>query len=214
MQFDDYLAIASGAGVTVAVSLLATAIGMPLGLVLALIRWRGRGLGAAVTGVAVSFLRATPSVTLVLLIYFAAPEIGVQIPAFPAAVLTLALGTMAYSAEIWRAALLAFPPEQYDAALAFGMTGFTRFRIVVLPQIFRASMPALVNEMTLLIKVSPAVAVIGLVEITRAAVRVGAETYEPLPPFMVALAIYVLIIACLVIAQRYIERRLRRQAAP
>ena len=44
--------------------------------------------------------------------------------------------------------------------------------------------------MTLLIKASPAIAVIGVVEITRAAVRIGAETYEPLPPFLAATGIY------------------------
>ena len=53
-----------------------------------------------------------------------------------------------------------------------------RFRLVVLPQIARAALPALVNEMTLLIKVSPAVAVIGVTEVTRAAVRIGATTYQ------------------------------------
>jgi His/Glu/Gln/Arg/opine family amino acid ABC transporter permease subunit len=214
MELGNYLALLRGAGTTVAVSFLAIAIGMPLGLVLALIRWTGKGVAASVTAIAVSFLRATPSVTLVLLIYFAAPQFGLQIPAFPAAVATLALGTMAYSSEIWRASLLAFPRDQFDAALALGMTRLTRLRIIILPQIARASMPALVNEMTLLIKVSPAVAVIGLVEITRAAVRVGAETYEPIPPFMVALVIYIAIIACLVGVQRYLEYRQRLGNTP
>jgi ABC-type amino acid transport system permease subunit len=79
--------------------------------------------------------------------------------------------------EIWRAALLDFPRDQLDAARAFGMPRGLRFRLVVLPQIARAALPALVNEMTLLIKVSPAVAVIGVTEATRAAVRIGAATY-------------------------------------
>ena len=68
------------------------------------------------------------------------------------------------------------------------------------------------NEMTLLVKTTPAAAVIGVVEITRAAVRVGAETYEPLPPFMFALVIYVVLIGCLVALQRFFEYRQSRQA--
>jgi ABC-type amino acid transport system permease subunit len=84
-----------------------------------------------------------------------------------------------------------------------------RFRLVVLPQIARAALPALVNEMTLLIKVSPAVAVIGVTEVTRAAVRIGATTYNPIPPFLVALAIYVVVIGTFVAMQRMLERRHR-----
>jgi len=205
----DYLALAVGAVNTVAVSLLAIAIGTPLGLGLALIRWgRVRGLDNIVAAL-VSLLRATPSVTLVLLVYFALPTVDLEVPRFAAAVATLALGTMAYNCEIWRATLLAFPSDQLDAARAFGMPRGLRFYLVVLPQIARAALPALVNEMTLLIKVSPAVAVIGVTETTRAAVRIGAATYNPIPPFLVALAIYVAVIGALVASQRMLEQRYR-----
>jgi His/Glu/Gln/Arg/opine family amino acid ABC transporter permease subunit len=203
----DYLALAVGAGNTVAISLLAIAIGTPLGLGLALIRWgRVPGLDPAVA-ILVSLLRATPAVTLVLLVYFALPTVGLEVPRFAAGVATLTLGSMAYNCEIWRAALLALPLDQLDAARAFGMPRGLRLRLVVLPQIARAALPALVNEMTLLIKVSPAVAVIGVTEVTRAAVRIGAATYNPIPPFLVALAIYLIIIGAFVATQRMLERR-------
>jgi len=74
-------------------------------------------------------------------------------------------------------------------------------------------LPALVNEMSLLIKASPAVAVVGIVDATRAAVRVGAQTYRPLPPLLVALFIYAIIVALFVLAQRRFERRLVPAAA-
>jgi His/Glu/Gln/Arg/opine family amino acid ABC transporter permease subunit len=173
---------------------------------LALIRWgKVRGLDGIVAAL-VSLLRATPSVTLVLLIYFALPTIGLEVPRFAAGVATLALGTMAYNCEIWRAVLLAFPTDQLDAARAFGMPRALRFRLVILPQIARAALPALVNEMTLIIKVSPAVAVIGVIETTRAANRIGAATYKPIPPLLVALAMYVVIIGAFVVVQRMLER--------
>jgi His/Glu/Gln/Arg/opine family amino acid ABC transporter permease subunit len=205
----DYLALAAGAANTIAVSMLAIAMGNPLGLGLALIRWgQVRGLNAVVATL-VSLLRATPAVTLVLLVYFALPTIGVELPRFAAGVATLTLGTMAYNCEIWRATLLAFPADQLDAARAFGMPRGLRFRLIVLPQIARAALPALVNEMTLIIKVSPAVAVIGVIEATRAAVRIGAASYKPIPPFLIALAIYLVIIGAFVATQRMLERRHR-----
>lgn len=207
MHAGDVLSVIQGAGTTIAISFLAIAIGTPLGLGLALIRWtRAPGIDAVVAGM-VSILRATPSVTLVLLVYYALPTVGWEIPSFAAAVATLAMGSMAYNCEIWRGALLAFPKDQLDAALAFGMPRGLRFRLIILPQIARAALPALVNEMTLLIKVSPAVAVIGVVEATRAAVRIGARTYAPIPPFLVALAIYVVVIGGFVTVQRMLERR-------
>ena len=100
-----------------------------------------------------------------------------------------------------------FPKEQYEAAQSVGMRAGQRFRRIVLPQIVRASLPGLVNEMSLLIKVTPVLAVVGVVDITRAAVRIGAQTYEPLPPFLVAVALYAPIVFALVSLQRWIERR-------
>ncbi len=203
----DYLALAAGAGNTIVLSLMAIALGTPLGLALALVRWERVPILNPAVAALVSLLRATPAVTLVLLVYFALPTIGLEVPRFTAGVATLTLGSMAYNCEIWRAALLAFPLDQLDAARAFGMPRGLRFRLIVLPQIARAALPALVNEMTLLIKVSPAVAVIGVTEATRAAVRIGAATYKPIPPFLVALAIYLVVIGGFVAMQRVLERR-------
>jgi His/Glu/Gln/Arg/opine family amino acid ABC transporter permease subunit len=196
---------------TVALSLLGIVIGVPLGLGLALVRWaRIPILTQAIAGY-VSVLRATPLVTLVLLIFFALPSIGIPIDPIPAAILTLALNTSAFNCEIWRAALIDFPKAQLEAAQATGMTSGLAFRRVVFPQIWRTSLPSLVNEMTLLVKVSPAIAVIGVVDITRAAVRIGAETYEPLPPFLAATALYFVILFVLVRVQRSLESSTARK---
>jgi His/Glu/Gln/Arg/opine family amino acid ABC transporter permease subunit len=201
----DYLALLAGAGNTIAISAIAIALGSPLGLMLALIRWaKVPGLDRPVA-VLVSLLRATPSVTLMLLVYFALPVLGLELPRVAAAVATLALGSMAYNCEIWRGALLTFPKDQLDAAKALGMRRNLRLRHIILPQLVRSALPALVNEMTLLIKVSPAIAVIGLADVTRAAVRIGASTYQPVPPFTAALVIYLVIIGTLVLAQRLFE---------
>jgi ABC-type amino acid transport system permease subunit len=123
------------------------------------------------------------------------------------------MNTAAFNCEVWRAALMNFPKDQYEAAQSVGMNATLRFRRIVLPQIVRVSLPGLVNEMSLLIKVTPVLAVVGVVDITRAAVRIGAQTYDPLPPFLVALALYAPIVFLLVSVQRWIERRQLRMAA-
>jgi His/Glu/Gln/Arg/opine family amino acid ABC transporter permease subunit len=203
----DYLSIVHGALATVSMSLVSIVFGLPIGLGLALIRWSRLPVLDQAATVYVSVLRTCPSVTLALLIYFALPVVGISLSPVQAGIITLTLSTSSFDAEIWRNALLNFPRDQYDAALSFGMRRGTRFRRVVLPQIIHSSLPALVNEMTLLVKASPAVAILGIVEITRAAIRVGARTYDPLPPFIFALVLYSLIVFIFVKTQRVIERR-------
>lgn len=207
MSGGDIAAIFQGAIVTLALSLTGILIGLPIGLGLALIRWANVPVLAAIVTIYVSVLRATPLVTLLLLLFFALPNIGVPIDPVSAAILGLVMNTSAFNCEVWRSALMNFPRDQYEAAQSVGMRAGQRFRRIVLPQIILVSLPGLVNEMSLLIKVTPVLAVVGVVDITRAAVRIGAETYEPLPPFLVAVALYVPIVFALVSLQRWIERR-------
>jgi His/Glu/Gln/Arg/opine family amino acid ABC transporter permease subunit len=207
MSGGDIAAIFEGAVVTVSLSLIGILIGLPIGLGLALLRWANVPVVARIVVLYVSVLRATPLVTLLLLLFFALPNVGVPINPISAAILALVMNTSAFNCEVWRAALMNFPKDQYEAAQSVGMQAGMRFRRIVLPQIVRVSLPGLVNEMSLLIKVTPVLAVVGVVDITRAAVRIGSETYEPLPPFLVAVALYAPIVFALVSLQRWIERR-------
>lgn len=207
MSGGDIVAIFQGAIVTVTLSFIGILIGLPIGLGLALLRWANVPIAAKIVALYVSILRATPLVTLLLLLFFALPNIGVPINPISAAILALVMNTSAFNCEVWRSALMNFPKDQYEAAQSVGMRAELRFRRIVLPQIVRVSLPGLVNEMSLLIKVTPVLAVIGVVDITRAAVRIGAQTYEPLPPFLVAVALYAPIVFALVSLQRWIERR-------
>ena len=207
MSGGDIAAIFQGAIMTVSLSVIGILIGMPIGLGLALVRWANVPVAAPMVAIYVSMLRATPLVTLLLLLFFALPNIGVPLDPVSAAILALVMNTSAFNCEVWRSALMNFPKDQYEAAQSVGMRAGQRFRRIVLPQIVLVSLPGLVNEMSLLIKVTPVLAVVGVVDITRAAVRIGAETYEPLPPFLVAIAIYVPIVFALVSLQRWIERR-------
>lgn len=212
LKFAALLDLLSGAGVTVAVSVLAIGFGIPLGLLLAAGRaGRSRLIGAGCTLYS-SFVRAVPVVTFVMLFYFGLPALGVAFDPLPAAVIALTLNTAAFNSEIWRAAIVNFPHGQLEAARSLGMTRRVAFWRIVFPQIWRTSLPSLVNEMTLLIKASPAIAIIGVVDLTRKARQIAAVTYEPLPAFISAALIYGVALALLVVGARWLERRLARQA--
>jgi len=193
------------------ISRVSIAVGAPLGLMLAMIRvWRVPVLSHAVA-VFVSIVRATPVITLALFVFFGIPAMGLTLSPTIAALITLSVNTSAFHAEIWRASIKDFPQNQSEAASAFGMTRLQAFRLIVLPQAWRASLPPMVNEMTFLIKSSPAIAVIGVVDLTRTASRIAAYTYDPLPPYISAAIIYAVVVFSLVRAQRVIERMIVRR---
>ena len=209
MAWNSLLAeLARGTVTTVMVSLAGIVVGMVSGLALALLRAGGVPVAAHAIAVYISVVRATPMVTLALLIFFGLPALGLALSPLVAAIVIISINTSVFQAEIWRAALLDFPRGQLDAARAGGMTPALTFRRIVFPQVWRASLPALVNEMSLVIKGSPAVAVIGVVDLTRVAVRWTTLTYEPIPPFLTATVIYVVVVMSLIRVQRYSERRL------
>jgi polar amino acid transport system permease protein len=202
-----------GAWVTIWISLVAIALGVPLGLVLSLIRVARLPVLSRIVVLYVSLGRATPLVTLVLFLFVTLPVFGVNIDKYTAGVVALTLNTASFNTEVWRSVYQAFPQPQIEAARAMGMTRVLYFRRIMLPQMWYAALPPLVNEMTLLVKASPAIAVVGVVDLTRVTSRIAAETYEPLPPILVAGAMYILFIGLLVRLQRRLERRRERYAA-
>ncbi|MGV8834088.1 MAG: amino acid ABC transporter permease [Devosia sp.] len=207
-----WILLLQGAWVTLWISGVSIALGLVFGLAIALLRTARIPVIDQLLAVYVSLARATPLVTLVLFLFLAAPTFGLSLDRNAAAILALTLNTTAFNAEIWRTAFLNFSPEQKEAALACGMTPATMFSNIMLPQMITTSLPGLVNEMTFLIKSSPAVAIIGLVDLTRVTNRISAVTYEPLPPILAAALIYMVIISVLLKLQSMTETKASRLA--
>lgn len=212
MGAGEFQTLLQGAWTTVWISALAILGGVPLGLALGLGRVANIPVLSQAIAVYVSLGRATPLVTLVLLLFVGLPVVGINIDKYTAGVLTLLLNTATFNAEIWRSVVLSFPVQQIEAARAAGMTRGLYFRRIMLPQMSIAALPGLMNEATLLIKASPAIAVIGIVDLTRVTDRIAARTYEPLPPIIAAGILYMVIIAGLVRLQRLLEDRAGRYA--
>lgn len=213
MSAADFETLLAGAWTTIWISAVAIVGGVPLGLALGLVRVARIPFLAQLVALYVSIGRATPLVTLALIMFVGLPVLGINLDAPTAAVLTLLLNTATFNAEIWRSVYMSFPVSQIEAARAAGMTRPLYFRRIMLPQMFDAALPGLMNEATLLVKASPAIAVIGIVDLTRVTDRIAARTYEPLPPIIVAGVIYIVIIAGMVRLQRMLEDRAARRTA-
>ncbi len=212
MNGQAWLLLLEGAWTTLWISGVAIAIGVSAGLGIALLRMARIPFLEQLLVLYTSLARATPLVTLVLFIFLSAPMFGINLDRNSAAILALALNTTAFNAEIWRAAFISFSREQKEAALACGMTEGVFFRRIMLPQMLTSSLPGLVNEMSFLIKGSPAIAIIGIVDLTRVTNRIAAVTYDPLPPIIAAALLYMVIIGVLLKLQSIAEKKANRLA--
>lgn len=212
MDSSDWITLLYAGWTTIWVSGVSIVFGIILGLVVAMLRAAKIPVVSQALAVYVSLIRATPMVTLVLFLFVIAPSVGREVDARVVAIAAMTINTTAFNAEIWRSALTSFSREQLEAAKAAGMTTGLTLRRIMLPQMLTTSLPGLVNEMSLLVKSSPAIAMIGIVDLTRVTNRIAAVTYDPLPPILAAGLLYILIIGGLVRFQRIADSRAKRLA--
>jgi polar amino acid transport system permease protein len=196
------------AGTTVWVSLLGMALGQVLGAVICLCRISRSRVLARFGNVYVSFFRGVPLLVQLLLVYYFLPFAGIDVPSLVAAISTLGLASGAYVSEIFRGALNAVPKGQAETALSLGFSAPSIWLRILLPQMLRLSLPALVNELILLLKASSLISVVGVTELTRSSHSFAAETYRPLEIYLTAAAIYLVLNLCLATAGALAERRL------
>ncbi len=197
--------------ITFLVSITAWMIGIPLSLCIAIARVKRIPVITPVLAVYVSFIRSLPLPLLVMFFYFGLPATGINLDPFIAGIIALALNTSTFSSEIWRAAILNFPPEQLDAAKSVGMKANQAFWRITFPQIWRESIPTLTNEMTLLVKASPAIGIIGVDDLTRRAGKLAASNYEPLTTIATGMMIYMLVLLAISLTSRIIEQHFQRK---
>ena len=212
MNTQAWMLLLEGAWTTIWISGISIALGVVIGLLIAMVRMARVPFLDQLLVLYVSLARATPLVTLALFLFLSGPTLGLAMDRNTAAILALTLNTAAFNAEVWRSAFLSFSREQREAALACGMTNRVFFRRIMLPQMVISSLPGLVNEMSFLIKSSPAIAIIGVVDLTRVTNRITAVTYEPLPPILAAAVLYMIIIGVLLKLQAVAEKKANRLA--
>jgi polar amino acid transport system permease protein len=212
VDLNAWTTLLDGAWITLWISGTSIVLGIVAGFGVAVLRNARIPIVSQILYYYISIIRATPMVTLVLFLFVTAPLLPIDIDRWVVAVAALTINTTAFNAEIWRSALATFSREQVEAAKAAGMTRRLMMRRIMLPQMVITSLPGLVNEMTLLIKSSPAIAMVGLADLTRATNRITAITYEPLPPILAAAGLYILMIGSLVRLLRVADKYARRLA--
>jgi His/Glu/Gln/Arg/opine family amino acid ABC transporter permease subunit len=204
-----YPAILEGFWVTCLVAALVTVAGISLGLLLAVIRAFGkRAINAAITGW-IDFFRTLPQLVVIVIVYFALPYAGITLSPFVATVLALGAVLSAFAAEIFTAAIQSIPRGQWDSARALGLGFLQTLFLVILPQAVRIAIPLLTNRTIAIIKGTALGSAVSLPEILGSAQSAMAIAANP-SPLTLAAALYLLLFLPLVVASRFIERRVTR----
>jgi polar amino acid transport system permease protein len=181
--------ILPGLGITATVTAIALGLGLALGTAMAVCRVYG-GPVLSKTAAAYSIIvRALPVVVIIFILFFVIAELIDLTPLLSGAI-ALGFASGAYQTEIFRGAINSVPRGQMVAARALGMGKFKAVRVIVLPQALRLAIPSWANEVTLVLKDSSLVYVIGVPEIMRRAQYISAQTMEPFLAFGAAAILY------------------------
>lgn len=184
-----------GLWTTIWLSLLVIPIGLVSGLALALIstQTRHRWLRILVA-VYVDFFRSFPPLVLLILIYFGAPFLGLDLPKLVAVALGFMLNNSSYFSEVFRAGIESVPSGQMEAARSTGLTRWQALRHVIVPQATRNVLPDLVGNGIEVIKLTTIASVVALPELLRVARDAQSLVYNPSPILLAALMYLVLIL--------------------
>ena len=197
-----------GLWMTVAVSGLSLIAGSVIGFVCGIIRASGNKILRFIIGAWVDLIRGTPFLVQIFIIFFILPSAGIELEAFPAAVIALTNLTASFICEIVAGGILAVPSGQIEAATASGLSAYQQLRYIILPQAMRTIMPPLVGQYVLLVKDSSVVSAIGVVDIT----RVGWLTVQRIPEGLMVFGLvgllYFVICYPLINLSNFLERRM------
>ena len=152
-------------------------------------------------------LRGTPLLVVIFTSYYLLPFAGLNLQPLPAFLVAMSAFMTAHVAEITRGAIQSIPAGQTDAGKAIGLTFTRRLAYVILPQAIRRFLPPWINSVTDAVKGSSLVSLVGIVDLMLAAQQVIGRTYEPLPIYLLAAAIYFVVNYSLSSLSRRLEAR-------
>ncbi len=186
-----------GLTVTLKAATAGFAIALVLGLVFALLRRSRVKMIAWPTALVVEFLRDTPLLVQLFFLYYVLPDFGIVLPAFLTGALALGLQYAAYTSEVYRGGIEAVHHGQWEAATALNLTRMQTYTDIIIPQAIPRIVPAMGNYLVAMIKETPVLSVVTVLEMMGLANMIGERTFEYLVPLtLVGLIFLLLTIIC------------------
>ncbi len=220
-----YMLVLKGLGTTIIITIVAAIIGIILGVIVGIIRSsydknaermrRNKTFGYYVFTVLnflakiyITVIRGTPAVVQLMICYFiifASASNGT-----PVAMIAFGLNSGAYVAEIIRGGIMSIDEGQFEAGRSLGFNYVQTMWYIVIPQVVKSVLPALLNEFITLFKETSIAGYVGIRDLTKAGDIIRAATYQSLIPLLVIAAFYLVIVMLMTYVEGIIERRLRQ----
>ena len=199
--------ILRGALVTVEVTAAALVLGCVLGLLIGIGRLNSRRRFIyGICTVYVTFIRGTPLLVQVFLLFFGLPQFDILLPAFVCGVLGLGVYSGAYVSEIVRGAIQSVDRGQMEAARSIGMSSAQSMRAIILPQAVVRMIPPLGNEFIALIKNSALVSLLTIHDLMHEGQKIISVSYRSLEVYLAIALVYLVLTS----AASYLLHRLER----
>jgi polar amino acid transport system permease protein len=202
--------IGEGLLVTLEVTVFASLVAYVLGLVLALLRRSPFAVVRWIVWGFIEFVRSTPLIVQVFFMFFVLPNIGITLDPIPTGVLTIGLHYATYTAEVYRAGIEAVPKGQWEAATALSLPPGRTWVAVILPQAIPRVLPALGNYSISLLKETPILLTIGVLDIVGAAYQEGSAAFRYVEPITIAGVLFLILSYTSSLLVRRLERRVAR----
>jgi L-cystine transport system permease protein len=198
---------------TIFLALISVIFALILGFFTALARISKITILAKIAGAYVSIFRGTPLLVQIFVIYYGLPQINIELDPIPSGILALTLNAGAYLSESFRSSILSIDKGQMEAAVSIGMTYGQAMRRIILPQSLRVAIPNMSNTFIILIKDTSLVSVITVTELLQMSSLIIAKTFEPLTIYLVAAAIYWVVITFFTVLLDKMEKRASKHVA-
>lgn len=206
-------ALAAALVTTVAATLGGACLALTLGLLLALLRRTRWRVVRAVTGALVEFVRSTPLLIQIYVVFYVLPRFGIGMTPFLTGVIALGVHYSTYTSEVYRAGIDSVPQGQWDAARALSLPPWRTFSRVIAPQALPPVIPALGNYVVAMFKDTPLLSTITVLELMYTAKNIGAQTFRYLEPFTIVGVLFLVVSLAAASGIRLLERRLPSYAA-
>ena len=202
--------LAASIWITLKFTFFSTIMGFFGGFILALVTLSKNKFFVFLAKAYISVFRGTPLLVQLMLIYFATPQLtGYTISALEAGVLSFGLNSAAYISEALRGGILAVDKGQWEGAMSLGVPKHRFLLDIIFPQAIKNSLPSLVYESIMLLKDSSLVSVIGVADTLRWADLIQAKTFRAFEAFIVAAAVYYVLVMALNFLGSLLEKKVR-----
>jgi hydroxyproline transport system permease protein len=200
-----------GALVTLELAVLSMLIGTVIGVALAVMSGSQNRLLRGIAFTWVEIARNTPALFQIYMAYFGLGQLGIRLDSFVALLAGITFNNAGYLAETFRGGLRAVPATQTRAARSLGFSAFDAFRLIVLPQMFRAVFNPTTNQMVWAILMTSLGVVVGLnSDLTGVTQDLNVKTFRTFEYFAIAAVLYYLIAKVVTLGARLLAWRLFR----